>query len=1742
MREPTAPPQRATSTPPPPRRSGSIPVQPAPAAPAPPRDVDSAIRRIEADSSRPIVDTPRSGSSFAGDTSPGAPPLRNDDSGLRAEELPYFFDDDLAEPPTAQLTTAALDPQARAVIATCESELETKPDAVRAARLQYEIARAYELAIGFSEQAAEHYRLALDSSPEYLPAIQGSRRTEIARGNFDAALALFDAEDKLTSSPKRKALLLYEKGRLVEDQQNDPVRARELYTRAFELDPHNASVLKAIEQCDRRAENSGALIETFERAANAVTQDPHHRAALHVQRAQLIERAPSTPGPSAPELYESALALDEHTTGALDALVRIHRTRGQWRELAATLEREAGYAQDAARRALLLHKVAAIQDERLGNRPEAIEALVNASEARPEDPLVLEDLARGYEHAERYHELADVLSSLIDLTGDKRERAALLYRLGQVLDGSLADPERAIARYQAALAIEPTSVPVLQALGRLLQSRNQWAALIDMHSIEANATDVPLRAAAAHARIAEIFETHLRDATEAVNHHARALTLSPGYATSFKALMRLYAQLDRHRDLVELLERAIAEATAPALRIAYLMKLGSIWEDSLADPVQALHAYRRVLDHDANHLVAIHAMQRVAEQAERHAVLVEAIEREAELVDDTALKVALLHRAGAVLDEQLSDQDAALVRFRKALDLDPGFVPALTSVGRIYHRGGRWSELLEIYERQARATTGEEAVALLHKMGELSEDKLGDTKAAIGWYRRALELDKGYRPSIRALVRMHRDAQEWTDLAKALELEVASLEHAPARAVTWYRIGQVYEDWLDNADKAIAAYRSALGERADYRPARVALGRLYEARGEWMQLIDVLSQEAEATTDKVRAVAMLMRQGEVYRDHLADPDLAVHCFEAALQHDFAAVPALLALEPLYAKAGGHTKLAGVYAEMGKRLADPGARIAALRELARLQREHKIGTYNDRARTYESILSIDPQDPWALAQLEEIGRGTRNDALLVEVYRRLADTADQPALAATYLTDLAQALERRDDRRALDAYKDAVKRDPGLLTAIRGLARVGDLLGNPRAMAQAARLEAELTRKPEMAAKLFVRSGILRREQMNDLGAVEDFERALEVWPDDTQAAERIIAPLLETGQVLHLVDVLTKAAISSKSPERRTALWLEVGGLYVRRLDNLGAGITAFKRALEATPGHVSVLAKLAEAYQKNQQWGDAVASLEQLLALTSDDKMRGEAQLELAAIFDERLNKPDRATKCVESVLRHNPKHAAALRRLADIQLRSGNEADAVTTTQRLVDLAATPKEKGAALVRVARIQRKRGEAAAADTALSEALGLEGPGGDAEADLKQSIAKHGSWVGYAAGLSVYIKRASVDKEAGLVTAYLELAKTYAEHMGLPARAIDALTEGIDHTDGDQRITMLLAKLLRGAGRLDESLQHLKHALAVDPTNVDAWRELSILFEQGGRRDDAIRSHAAIAVLNVERHTKAAARPASAHDNSFAGGVLATLAADNACMTPAANMLAAIADGIGKIFPPSLERYGLTTRDRLGPKSHGSIWELAVRVAKIYGAEQLEVYEHTGAEPAVVVEPFEVPALIVAQHVRRLPLAQQAFLMAYAIGGIASRLHPAIWLHTSHLEVALTGGARVMHPTFSIGRHTDEEVNNARDVLRKVVVRKWRRPMELAGDELAGKAPPDIAAWQATVKQTMLRAAMIVADDLGATLDAMRFLVDLPPVRGAALAQGSEAVRDLMRFWVSNRAASVRQMAGMLIV
>ncbi len=1724
-------------------RSGAVrqvpPPKPAPAPappPAPPRADPSpppSPPRSRSDSVAPLrVEATVITKTPSPDTDP-ALRVRPDTVDLEMD----FFEEEassIAEPPSV---APLLDPEARAVIATCEGELEIEGEPLRSARLHHEIARAYETS-GFAAEASTHYEKALAGAPDYLPAIRGARRSRIAAKDFEGALAMFDAETQLAPGPQRKAMLLYQKGRLIEDSIGEVARAREVYVRALELDPNNASILKAIELCDRQGDRV-ALLATLDKTANAISEDARHRAIVLVERARLLESNPQ-PGATPAELYEAALKLDPHAFGALEALERIYRRDQQWRGLIGVLEREARQSSDDNRRALALYRLARIQGDRLGARAEAIAALDKAVDLQPNSRLTLDELARVQQEAGNFEAVAEVLAELINLAKDPREQVALLHRLAQLLERSLGHPDQAIDRYREALALDPSFQPSLQAVAPLLAARSQWATLVDVYLGSAAKDRDNARVADTFAKVAEIYEVHLRDPAKAANHHAQALSRVPGHAISFKALTRLYAQLDRYRDLIEVLERAVDQTPLPSLKVAHLFKISSTWEDSLGDAVQALHALTRILELDRNNLVAIHAMQRVAERAERYAQVIEAIEREIELVDNATVRVGLFLQAGNVLDEHLHDPEAALVRYRKALELEPQNLSVLAAIGGIYHRTNRWTDLLDIRARQAAATpAGPEAVTLMVAVGELCERELGDQEAALSWYQKAVAMDATYRPATAALVRLYQQRRDWAQLATTLQLETTRDDLA-ARATTWYRIGELREDWLDDPKGATTAYQQSLDAERHYRPATRAMVRVFEAQREWMHLIEALDRDAATTRDDAQIAAASMRKAEVYRDEVADDGFAVLCFEAVAEHDLGAMAALIALESLYTKTGAWTKLGGAYAQLAKKLADPGARVAVLRELVRLQENRTPVAARVHAAVYEQLLAIERDDELSLLAIEHLGRTYRDDRLLVGVYTRLA-AITEGALTASFLTDLGRSLERLGDRAALDAYRTAVKKDPSIMTAIRGLARVADLRGDARAMAQAARLEADLTRRPEIAAKLFGRAGILRREQMNDLGAVDDFARALEVWPDDRDAAERIVQPLLDTGQVVRLIDVLTKAAQSARSSERKTALWLEIGSLYTRRFDNLGASITAFRRALEATPGHVPTLAKLADAYERNKSWGDAVATLEQLLAMSSDEAARAEAHLKLATIFEQHLDNVERASRSVEAVLRHDPRHTGALLRLADIQLRSGKQDDAVKTTQRLVDLADHPAQKGAALVRVARIERVRGDAAAADTALSEALALEGPGGDAERELKKAIASHGNWVGYAAGLATYVKRAADDgtDPARLAGAYLELAATYAE-MKLGNKVIDILTDGVVRVPDDERLTLALVKRLREAGRLDEAIQHLKRASGRDPIQLESWRELAAVYGQANRRDDAHRVSTALAALGVSAGNRLAARPASAGDLKFDRAVMSSISVDTAHASPAATLLASIADTVGQIHVPSLDKYRLTPQDRIGPKSNYPLWDLAMRVGKIYGAE-LELYEHQAAEPMVAVEAFETPVLVVSQTLRRLTLGQQAFLLAYAIGPIAERLHPTMTLRPGDLETLLIGATRAFVPNFTPRTAITRDIEEAKELVKKHVPRKWRRQAELAATELAANPPADLGRWQASINHTSIRAALLVSDDLGATLEALHHVVEIPDSKGPDLIQTSPLARELVRFWISNRASSVRAHTGIVL-
>jgi len=1634
------------------------------------------------------------------------------------------------------------------MLAAFERELATHPKPHRTGRLHYECARLYEWPLGDTLRAAEHYQKAHALVLDHLPSVRGARRTLLAAKRHAQALPFFDAEIRLTSEPQQKSVVYYEKGLVLEDALGQKQQAREAFETGLDLDPTNPSLLKAVERAELGAKAWDALERTYARAANAVTQDPRLKAALIAERARVVEgRKRDARG--AAELYRLALETDPRSTGAIHALKRLCYADERFGDLVTVLAHEAELVSGPEARALAFYRAGRVLSDRLGALDKAADAFESAAREAPNDRMVLEELGRTHALAQRWPELVAVLERLAALATNAGEKVGTLHQIGQLAEERLGNEELAITWYERAREADPLYLPAIQALSKLYTRRENWPALLAVHGGEAERGHDSSRRASALARMAEICELKLGQPDVAAEHHARALGLVPGYAASFKALERLLAQRHQYESLVELYERGVDLATDADSKITWLFKIGRLLEDALSDPGRALSAFRRILDVEPNHLGAIHALQRAAERAGRYDELVAALELEVARVTDKRRRLELLHRAGEVAELELGDDAQALAFYRKAFELEHGYLPALAGLGRLHYKAGRWDALLETYRAELEHTPAGPGSASLHfKVGELYEQRIGRDDEAIAAYRRALVADARHRPASRALERKLSEKARWDELVRLLEAEIASAGDAADKARASFRVGEIYENRLKQLDKARAAYEQALAADSELRPAREGLVRLLTLAKDYKRVAAELEHEAKGDPDPALAVSALMRQGEVYRDELADPARAIACFQAVLERDPAHVEALVALEPLYAEQGAWDALAALYATSSRVLGDPGARVAVLRELARLEERRATDDFGAVRDAEMRVLQLAPSDPTALGALERLALRAGDPALIGQVDAQLAGV-EHPGVAAEHTTRLAELLEASGDVSALGLYRGALAREPDNVAAARGLARMAERLGDAKLLEEAASRMVEVALDRPYAARLMLRAAEVQTNAGDRAGAASLLELALEISPEHELAASRLEELLIPAGEVERVVRVLSQAATEATQRERIAALWVRVAELHSDRRRDLPAALAVLKRALGLLPAHTAILMKLAELHVRDGQWTEAVEKLKQVtLQAGAPEGARLDAHARLAAILDERLGDPDGARASVEVVLAANPKHAAALGRLVQLELRRNRLEAASQAAGRLVEISVEPEDRVEALSAQGRVEKARGKLGAAGQAFAEAIALAGLETEAAAELVELITQlprksdAPTWELYAAALSRHAETAGASAPGEL---FLELSRVLREFLHRPDQAIAVLERGVTVSD-DPAIHAELAGRVLESGNPTKAIAALRRVFERDVTNASAWRKLAEAYKGLGRRTEATLALAPLAALGQANDLELATlqqnppRPAAAPPRSFDGAELESigLIAPN---DPAGRLVAELSDVLEKIYPPELERYGLSARDRLGARSGHPFRVLADRVAAIFGVGDFELYLHQSAGVALDVEFTDPVSVLVPPFARELGESGQVFLLARVFAQIARRHHAVERLGAEALELLLAGAARSVDTTFQAPRGGGEAVSGLAKRVSRAMPWLGRGAIEDAARAYASSPSIDFKDWTLRSRIGAARAAVIVCDDLASAVQILRKTEgDLSGAQGAALGQGTRLVNDLLAFWLSDGALAVRRRLGVL--
>lgn len=1647
---------------------------------------------------------------------------------------------------TAPPAPQSADELARARITTLEREAKALGADPSAALLFHEIGLLWEDPLKNARNAAVAYQNAYKLAPRFIGNIQAARRLFADVGNWQMVVQLLDAELLVTDEVQRRAPLLYEKALVQEGRLSREEDAKKALRECLDAKPKDVTLLVQLEALFAEKADHGALVEVYRLLADALTDDAT-RAHYLTQAGELLEDRLKRPTEAAQALRE-AFALDKRDPLLLAAEIRISERDGHTDQLLAALAAEADLlGAQAAPTYLRLAKVY----EKLKRQEDALSALLAARRVSPKEPLVLSELAQIYETQGRHEDLADVLLSWAQSVSDESELVALNLRLAALYEENLKRDDAAIARYRAILETVPGHQAALGGLGKLYYRLQAWDELVRVYDSEIAALEDPRQQAARMFKAAEILEERLSQREDAIGRYNRCLQLQPGYLPAQKALIRLYEKQDRWAELAAMYEQDLLQTADRDEMISTLNKMATLYEDRLSDLDRAADTLRRILEITQDHLPTIRNLARLYERSGQWQELIALNQTEASLVGDIKQVLSLHHRNAEVLEDHLKDRPGATAAYERLLSLSPSYLPALKALGRLYAQDGRWDDLIRMYRAEAEiAPSPESAAALIHKIGELYEQKLKNENEAIASYQEVLTLAPSFFPALRALARIYRAQSAWESLIDVLRAEAANRTDPSERANALYQAATIWEDQLGRQDMALDGYQEVLRLTPGHAAALRALERLYTSRDDLKELIAVLDRETQTGQTSQARVAAYLKLANIYLDRMNEPLRAAKVAEAALSLDASNLTGLKILERI--RAGDRVRRSELRTRLAERVQDPKLK-SALRLCAATDREQP-GVEVSLDAIQEGF-EANPGDVRLSFQLERSLRKGADHARLLRVYERRLETQTDAVERTSLLVRIADLARTRlgDDERARSAHQAALELTPGFLPALQGL-RALALDASDWAQARALlEVEGRTARDNDGAIDAWVQAGeIAWRHQSDADAALSCFRKALERNPLEPRASacvEEILAARGGEADLASLQERRGEAMLAQKNLTSAAVEFFNAAKTWAEKLNDKTKASAAVERAVAANPTHTAALELKAELCAEGGQHPEAAATLAARIQQGGDAMHLSSLHLRLGAIYQDHLDDVTRAAAHLQTSLAANPKAPDALERLAKIHTTSRNWTGAADCLKRLLELETPPSVEAKHTLSLAQIiDEGMGDAQEASALYRRALQL-APGDDAViARLVQLYERTGNLPELATLLEQQAQAAGDVKRA--IALRLKVAELFAGPLQEQQKAIAFYRYVVDLDGANVQAHAALSSLfMRDAAAAPMAIEEHRTLMKLEPGRVESLHALFRLWESLKQNDKAFCVAGILGFFRAQNDLESA----------FYTEMKNRLPQDSALKLQPAEVeqvlhprvrnsafievLRAIGDQLGKLHPPNFESAGIDKKaDRLKPDH--AVFKAIRAVAQIFGVEEFDVYQ--SRRGLMFLETTEPLAVCVGQDVvRKFNAREQKFLIGRAVLGLLNKT--AVLQKLSRGEVAdLVGNSvRIFHPDYLVLGRRNEEISKQ---LRKAYSRKALKALEAPAAILAAGKEVDIVNQLDGLTLSADRAGLLVAGDVTAGLNML--LRDDPNYSGlrpdttdpvVQAVKVRHDLRELLTFALSDEFFRLRQKAGLSV-
>lgn len=635
---------------------------------------------------------------------------------------------------------------------------------------------------------------------------------------------------------------------------------------ALSLDPANLVALAGLERRCRRDNRWDELAAALERAPRS----PRSLELLaecyeHLQRwrdlAQLREQQlaqlPTSEAHTIARLaralahvYEERLddleaaarawhRVDESDAAAVEAaraLQRIYEARGRHADLAAACERELSRQPEPARALELWLRLGDLHARKLARPREAAAAYEQAILLDPSQDEALAALVEIYRRTGKGSDLQRILDLRARAVGDPQQRAAVLVEKGLLLERA-GDDEGALATYLQALELDAANRKLFTSLERVSYRRERWPLAMQLYDrairIVEEGQSRAYRLADLYLRKGQLLLQFLRREEEAIACYLRVIDLDAEADTAQTALEEIYAARGEWSELIRVYERRAALVRDDAKRVDVLRRAARLAGDRLADEARAAELYSRILATDPTDGEGLEALERHFERHRQWAKLVEILRTRIMLTAGGDEAIALYQRIASLCEEGLHDLDQAIGAMEKILQIAPANPKALETLARLCEATERWSDFVDVTNRQIRIVGDRAQKSLLYfKCGSVVEAKFGHDEEAVRYYESAIRTSQTCLPAVHGLRDLYLRREDWPHVIESLQLEANMWSEAKERAGVLANIGQIYGDKLGDEERAVRHFEAALKVDAECLPANRALFEITFARGD----------------------------------------------------------------------------------------------------------------------------------------------------------------------------------------------------------------------------------------------------------------------------------------------------------------------------------------------------------------------------------------------------------------------------------------------------------------------------------------------------------------------------------------------------------------------------------------------------------------------------------------------------------------------------------------------------------------------------------------------------------------------------------------------------------------------------------------------------------------------------------------------------------------------------------------------